>query len=183
MSDKSRAIRWIVYLVAVIAVGYAGIRFGRTMRERTAPVVGEAPPFPFHPGDPFPDVALADSTGTVVRSVDLVAGHVVLFLDPNCDGCKDMARRWEDALAAGLVEPEVVLAVSRETAEANERYRAAHALTFPIYRDVEDAFVRQHGVVSYPMEVVVGTTGAIQSLSDDSKTPIDAASIHLQLAR
>jgi peroxiredoxin len=172
-----------VFAVAVLGVGYLGVRFGRAIRERTSPPVVEAPPFPFAPGDAFPDVALADSSGTVVRSVDVAAGRVVLFLDPNCDGCTDMSVRWERALADGLVDAGRVLGVSRETSEIIGRYRAAHALSFPIYRDVEDAFIRQHGVVSYPLEVVVGASGTIRSLSDDSKTPIDEESIRLLLAQ
>jgi peroxiredoxin len=182
---SSRPLRLIAFLVATLAVGYAGIRVGRAIRERAAPRIVEAPPFPFRPGDAFPDVALADSSGAVTRSVDLVAdrgGAVVLFLDPQCEGCVDMSLRWQSALSDHLVDEGRVVGISRERWEINQRYRNAHKLTFPIYQDVEGAFLEEHGVVSYPMEVVVAASGTILSLSDDSKSPIDPEALRSLLS-
>jgi peroxiredoxin len=102
---------------------------------------------------------------------------VVLFLDPNCEGCSEMAARWDRGVSEGIVEPERIFAVTSATAAVNSQYRNSHALSFPLYQDVEDAFLQRYGVVTYPMEVVVGASGTIQSLSSDSKTPIDAESI------
>jgi peroxiredoxin len=150
------------------------------LRARNAPVIVDAPEFPWKPGDPFPAVRLADSLGVEVGSQELVSGTrgaVVLFLDPNCEGCSAMAARWEQALAGGVIEAERVFGVTSEPAERNQRYRAEHALSFPIYQDVETAFLNRHGVVTYPMEVVVGASGTIQALSTDSKTPIDGESL------
>ena len=186
MTPKSRALRWVTFLLVVLAVGYAGMRLGRALRGRAAPAIIEAPPFPFRPGDPLPDVQLADSTGTASTSLGLVAergGAVVLFLDPNCEGCLAMAQRWERALADGVVEPGRVLGVTREPAEVNARYRTEHGLSFPIYQDVESAYLQRHGVVTYPMEVVVGASGTILSLSDDSKSPIDGDAIRSLLSQ
>lgn len=174
-NHPSRPLRWLILVVVALAVGYAGVRFGRTLRERQAPPVAEAPSFPFRPGDPFPDVALADSLGAIVRSGDLIAerGAVVLFLDPECEGCTDMSIRWEHALAGGFFDPTRVIGVSRASADVIGSYRAAHRLSYPVYRDAEDAFLQTHGVTRYPLEVVVGQSGTIRSLSDDSVTPVD----------
>ena len=179
-AKMQRALQWTLLAVLTLAVGYAGLRFGRSLQGRNAPAVVEAPDFPFMPGDAFPDVRLADSLGTEVGSVELVAtkhGAVGLFLDPNCVGCSAMATRWEQALSEGVVESEHVVAITSEDAAANARYRSAHALSYPIYQDVESAFLERHGVVTYPMEVVVGASGVIQAVSGDSKTPIDGESI------
>jgi len=170
----SRSLRIIVFLLAAAAVGYAGLRFGRSIKERSNPPVAEAPPFPFLPGDRFPDVALVDSLGASVRTSDLLANHgaVVLFLDPNCEGCTEMSIRWEHALA-DLFDRSRVIGISREAHDVNRAYRAANHLTFPIYQDAEDAFLDRFGVTSFPLEVVVGQSGTIRSVSDDSVTPID----------
>ena len=181
MNDSTK--RWLqgtTLVVLAVAAGYAGLRFGGTLRARNAPAIVEAPEFPFKPGDAFPDVRLADSLGTEVGSVDLVNGKqgaVVLFLDPNCEGCSAMATRWEEGLSQGVIEPERLFAITSEPAAANAQYRASHALSYPIYQDIESAFLQRHGVVTYPMEIVVNATGTIQSLSTDSKTPIDSESV------
>jgi len=178
-TNMRRPLQWVVLVVLVAVAGYGGLRFGSSLRANHEVMV-DAPGLPFHPGEEFPDVRLADSLGTDVGSADLVEsrhGAVVLFLDPNCEGCVDMATRWEQGLLDGVVEPERVIAITTGTAEINSRYRADHMLSYPIYQDVESAFIQRYGVVTYPMEMVVGPTGTIQSLSTDSKTPIDGETI------
>jgi peroxiredoxin len=179
-AKMQRPLQWTLLAVLTLAVGYAGLRFGRSLQGRNAPAVVEAPDFPFMPGDVFPDVRLADSLGAEVGSVELVAskrGAVVLFLDPNCEGCSAMATRWEQAVSEGVIAPERVFGITSEAAAMNAQYRTAHSLSYPIYQDVESAFLERHGVVTYPMEVVVGPSGTIQALSTDSKTPIDGESV------
>ena len=173
-------LQWATFGVVALVVGVAGIRAGAWLRARNAPPVVEAPDFPFMPGDALPDVLLADSLGTEIGSIALVAGQhgaIVLFLDPNCDGCSAMAEKWENALSEGVVQPERIFGVTSETPAANTRYRAEHALTYPIYQDVESAYLLQHGVVSYPMEVVVDASGMIQAVSSDSRAPVDGESV------
>lgn len=174
-----RALQWTVLVILAIGAGYAGLRFGSGLRARNAPVI-EAPAFAFKPGDPFPDVRLADSLGTEVGSVALVTerrGAVVLFLDPNCEGCSDMAARWQRGVSDGVIEIERVIGITSEPAAVNAKYRADYGLDFPIYEDIATAFIQQHGVVTYPMEIVVGPSGTINAVSDDSKSPIDGESI------
>jgi len=180
---KSRAFRWALLLIVALVVGYAGVRFGRSLRSPAT--TAEEIPFPFRPGDRFPSVALADSLGTLTTSDALVASHgaVVLFLDPTCEGCTDMSIRWEHTMADGFFDPSRVFGISRATDDANRAYRAANHLSFPIYRDTEDVFFQQHGVVSYPLEIVVGQSGMIQSLSDDSMSPVDADEIRRLMAQ
>jgi peroxiredoxin len=181
MNERSkRMLQWTTLLVLAVVAGYAGLRFGSTMRARNAPEIVEAPEFPFKPGDALPDVRLADSLGTEVGSVELVSGRhgaVVLFLDLNCDGCSAMATRWEEGLSRGVVQPERLFAITSAPAATNAEYRASHALSYPIYQDIESAFLQRHGVVTYPMEMVVNASGTIQSLSTDSMTPIDGESV------
>ena len=181
MTGKTRQmLQWTVLVVLAVVAGYAGLRFGSSLRAGRHEQIVDAPDFPWKPGDPFPDVRLADSLGVETGSATLVSerhGAVVLFLDPNCDGCTAMAERWEQGLAAGVIEPERLFAITDAPAAENSNYRAAHGLSYPIYQDVETAFLNRHGVVTYPMEVVVGASGSIQALGNDSKTPIDGEAI------
>lgn len=179
-SNTQRALRWTVFVVLVLVAGYGGLRFGGALRGRQAAPVVPAPEFPFKPGDAFPNVQLADSLGATVGSADLVMGRhgaVVLFLDPTCDGCTAMATRWERGVTEGVIEGDRVIAITTGTPAVNSRYRASHALTFPVYQDVEAAFLKRHGVVTYPMEMVVGASGTVRALSTDSKSPIDGETI------
>jgi len=181
MNAKTRRLlQWTALVAVALMAGYAGLRVGGSLRGQNDAAIVEAPEFPFKSGDAFPDVRLADSLGTETGSVELVRGRhgaVVLFLDPNCEGCSAMAVRWERGVAEGMIEPERVFGITSAGPALNSKYRVAHALSFPIYQDVEDAFLQRHGVVTYPMEVVVGASGTIQSLSTDSKTPIDGESV------
>lgn len=171
---RSRILIGLALVVAVIA----GVYVGRTLRARTHSVV-EPPPFPFKTGEPMPDVALLDSLGAVVQTSALLKpdGAVVLFLDPDCDGCTAMSTRWERALADGSVGVVNVFGISRAPASTTQPYRVAHHLSYPIYQDAHDTFLSQYGLASYPLEVVVGRSGRIRYVSDNSVTPIDATAI------
>lgn len=177
--------RSIAFVVIVLGVAYAGLRVGSSLRSRATVSQTPPPAFPFKPGDVFPDVPLTDSLGTHVGSAALVRGKgaVVLFLDPNCHGCLAMAERWEGAVDNGAVEPERVIAVTRDPAAVNNHYRAEHGLSYPLYTDSASVFLKQHGVAEYPMEMVVGVSGTIRSISTDSKTPIDAESVRAMIAQ
>jgi len=172
----SKPVQWTLFAVALLAVGYAGIRAGIALRGRTTPVTAAGPRLPFQPGDSLPDVQLADSSGAAVHSRDLIVGSgtIVLFLDPTCKGCLAMSQRWEQAIKDGVVTADRVIGISRDGAEANQRFRTQHGLQFPIYQDVKSAYLQQHAVTTYPLEIVVGTSGIIQSISEDSKGEMDA---------
>jgi peroxiredoxin len=172
-------------MVIVLVVAYAGLRVGSSLRSRAPATQTVASTLPFKPGDVFPDVTLTDSLGAHIGTVELVRGKgaVVLFLDPNCHGCLAMAERWERAVADGVVEPERVIAVTRDPAPINNHYREEHGFSYPLFTDSASVFLTQHGVTDYPMEMVVGASGTIRSLSTDSKTPIDAESIRAMIAQ
>lgn len=182
-----RPIVMISFVISAIAVAYAGVRVGRMLRPHTnaQETITAAPEYPFAVGDVFPDVALTDSTETVVSSRTALGdrGAVVLFIDPDCESCELMCRRWEGAIQQGWIEVERVVAVCRvPRREIVSDFRAKHALTFAIYRDVEGVFLREHGVARYPLEVVVGTSGTVRSTSYDSETPIDLPTVALHMA-
>ncbi len=178
-TNAQRMLRRGAFVATVLAVAYAGVRVGSMLRERNQPIT-EAPAFPFQPGQALPDVQLADSTGATIGSVALVTerhGAVILFLDPNCHSCSAMATRWQRAVDQGAIEPERVVAVTMATAAMNSSYRATHALSYPLYQDVESAFLQKHGVVTYPMEMEVGASGKIQAMSTDSVNDVDGEKI------
>jgi len=180
-----KALRWTLLVVALLAVGYAGLRAGSALRGRTTPVTTEGPRYPFQPGDSLPDVQLADSSGAAVHSRDLLAGPgtVVLFIDPKCDACLDMSEHWEQAIKDGVVTPDRVVAISRDGVDINQRFRADHGLQFPVYQDTQSAYLQQHGVTTYPLEVIVGVSGTIQSINENSKAEIDAERVRSLMNR
>jgi peroxiredoxin len=178
-TGTQRALRWTIFAVLALVALYAGMRTGSGLRAKNEKVV-EAPEFPFKPGDALPDVMLTDSTDARMGSVALVAerkGAVMLFLDPNCEGCSAMAAKWQHAVDQGAIEPERVIAITTATREQNSSYRAKHLLGYPVYRDVESAFIQRYGVVTYPMEMEVNASGIIQALSTDSKSVVDGESV------
>lgn len=181
----SKFARWAILIVVLLVAAYAGLRTGTALRHHAEPVVTEGPRYPFQLGDSLPDVQLADSAEATVHSETLLSGPgtIVLFLDPNCDGCLDMSRRWQQAIVDGVVPADRIIGISRADRDANEHYRAEHGLRFPIYQDVESAFLRQHGVTTYPLEVVVGTSGKVEWVSDNSRAEIDADKIRSLMVR
>jgi peroxiredoxin len=181
----SKTMRYVLLVISILAAGYAGLRAGAMLRNRTTPVTTAAPRYPFAAGDSLPDVQLADSSGAAVHSRDLTNGPgvVVLFLDPTCDGCIAMAERWEQAIKDDVVTPDRVVGISRGDVEQTNRFRAERGLQFPVYADPASAFLKQHGVTTYPLEVVVGVSGKIQSISENSKADIDADQIRAMLNR
>lgn len=180
-----RLTRWLVLVLAVIVAGYLGLRAGQGLRTRVKPVATPAPEFPFQVGDSLPDVSLVDAGGTTVQSDSLLAGPgtVVIFLDPNCEGCLAMLQLWQQAVTDGEIPAERIVGISRESPEANERYCQEHGLQFPVYQDVESAYLKQHGVTTYPLAVIIGTSRRIESLSDNSKADIDGAAVRALMAR
>ena len=183
----SRVFRLAGFVVLALAVGFLGLRAGRWMRERRAPAPAAADAkvseFPFEVGAPFPDVAVMDSTGATRQTRDLVTGSgaVVLFIDLECEACQNMCHRWEDAVEQGWIDADRIVAIAREAPAMVEQYRKSNALRFPIYRDPELVFSHTHGVVRFPLELIVGVSGTIRSESYDSVSPIDEAALHQKL--
>lgn len=179
-----RVLKFAALLVAVFAVGIAGVWVGTLIRERSASnrvheVSAKLPTSLLSPGDAFPNVELSGAAGGRLNTVDAFQerGGIVLFVDLECPPCTDMCLRWQQAVHDGIVDLDQVVGVTYHPIEVSERYRAEHGLEFAIYRDDEGVFRRVFEVTRFPLEVVVGASGQVQSTSYDSVSPVDAARV------
>ncbi len=166
----------------MFAVGIAGVLAGAMLRNHFASskstmVTARVPRSLLKQGMTFPDAAVADTDGRLRRTAELIedSGSVVLFLDLECPPCVNMALRWQDALDNALVEEGKVWAISYHTSEVIRNFMEENDLRFPIYTDSSQTFLKEYEVNRFPLEVVVGTSGRIRSLSYDSESPIDFA--------
>jgi len=183
--NSTRILRGIGFVILALGVGFAGVYVGGAIRSRRAPapVVANAPEYPFEVGAPFPDVAVIDSSGASWQTMDLIAGRgaVVLFVDLECESCAIMCQRWEDAIQQGSIAVDRVVGIAHEEQGAVNDFRADKQLTFAFYRDAGRVFLHEHGVARYPLEVVVGLSGTVRFRSYDSVSPIDASAVVQQM--
>lgn len=170
------------YAVLMFIVGIAGVLAGTLLRDhfaspKSAMVSTRVPRSLLKQGMIFPDAPVVTTDGRMRRTVELIdhSGSVVLFLDLECSPCIKMALRWQDALDNALVEDGKVWAISYHSSEVIQNFMVENDLRFPIYTDSSQTFLKKFEVTRFPLEVVVGASGRIRSLSYDSETPIDFA--------
>lgn len=185
-----KIVRSLIWLVLVFAVGVGGVMVGTKLRERNTPdPVDMMPPelaLPNLPyAEPFPDVALTDSTGHTVTTHELLGGQgaVVLFIDLECSPCTDVVRRWQDAIDHGDVPRDQVWGVCIFPGPMIADYRAEHGVTFAVYSDSAQTFRRDFGIEHFPLQVVVGGSGLVRFRSYDSVSNLDFAELERNLSR
>jgi peroxiredoxin len=159
---------WLL-LVVVAAAGLAG---GLWFRSARTPPPSDALDSPFAEGDVFPDVVVIDDAGQPRSTHEILGsrGGVVLFLDPDCPPCRDMSLLWQSRVADGEIGADRVLGVAPAEIEAVRAYRDALALSFSIYSDADRAFAREHGVVAFPLRVVVDSSLHVRGQSANPAT-------------
>lgn len=124
-------------------------------------------------GDSAPDFTLADDAGARVSLSGLLAsGPVVLYFypadfTPVCTAEACMFRDWTTELAAAGVR---VIGISPQGTESKKKFKAKHALSFPLLADPEKVAIRAYGAgflfgmftrrVTYLVEPVGGEAGA-----------------------
>lgn len=178
------------WLVLVFAVGVGGVVVGAKVRDRMrpAPQAFTLPPeiagvkMPL--GDPWPEVPLISVEGDTINSLDLVeGGGVVLFLDPHCEPCGALVRRWQEAVNDGAIPLERVSGITYAPPEMIVEYRSDYELTLPIYWDAEQIFRQDYDVRHFPLAVVVGESGFVRWKNYDSVSALNMDEIERQLAR
>ena len=185
----SRAVKVIGYTVALFAVGIAGVFVGHLLRgglpaARDREVTMRVPTSLLNVGRAFPDVPVLTWNGTAIQTGEMIGatGCVVLFLDLECPPCEEMVARWERALDDGIVSNGELWGVAYQPRHVVETYVAEHLIRFPVVVDSLQTFLRTYEVDRFPLEVVVGASGAIRSTSYDSARPIDVAELRRLMA-
>lgn len=172
-----------IIAIAVVVAGTAGILVGRWLSERRVVEVTHAPVAAWNPGDEFPSFLLTSEWGDSLSTGTLLAhGGVVLFLDLECPPCSDMARKWDRAVSDGVVPVEQVVAITSQPADAMARFREDTGLQIALYRDPGPSFLLNGWITSFPVEVIVGSDGAVVAINYDAAAPVDEAALQAALA-
>jgi peroxiredoxin/dienelactone hydrolase len=90
-------------------------------------------------GEPAPDFAIADETGTVRELRDYRGRHVLLWFYPRADtpGCTAQGCGLRDRFAEFMERRTIVLGVSVDDQAANAAFAQKHRFPFPLLCDVD----------------------------------------------
>lgn len=98
-------------------------------------------------GDQAPGFALTSDAGEPVRLEDFAGQRVVLYFYPKdqTPGCTAEACDFRDRTAALRAKGAVVLGVSKDSLGSHQKFKAKHALSFPLLSDPDAAVARAYG--------------------------------------
>ncbi|HEX4036876.1 MAG TPA: thioredoxin-dependent thiol peroxidase [Acidobacteriaceae bacterium] len=99
--------------------------------------------------DPVADFALQDDSGKTVHLKDFAGKPVVLFFYPKADtpGCTIEACGFRDQFKKIQAAGAVVLGISRDTPQAQKKFREKYDLPYPLLADVDETVSNQFGVL------------------------------------
>jgi peroxiredoxin Q/BCP len=104
---------------------------------------------PLEVGDVMPDFALPDADGNLVSRGGLLGrGPVVVFFYPRDEtiGCTVEACAFRDAFDELSDAGVTVVGISADNGESHRRFRARHALPYPLLTDRDGVVARRFGV-------------------------------------
>ena len=122
------------------------------------------------PGDPAPDFALPDQTGTVRSLQDLLAdGPVVLFWYPAAmtTGCTKEACHFRDIAAEFEAAGAQRVGISADAVDKQREFDEKHSLGYPLLSDEDKSVAKAYGVkrmgplMNKRMTFVIGTDGKL----------------------
>ncbi len=104
---------------------------------------------PLPPGTPAPDFELPSHTGEKVRLSSLRGRIVILYFYPRAmtPGCTRETVRFNELRGEFQELGAVVLGVSTDPVERNERFAEKHGVGFPLLSDPEGRVARLYGVL------------------------------------
>ena len=99
-------------------------------------------------GDRLPDFSLPTDGGGNLTSASLSGKKVVLYFYPKDDtsGCTREAQAFRDMAEAFAATGTVVVGVSRDSVASHDKFKAKHALTFPLASDEDGHLCAALGV-------------------------------------
>ncbi|HKO13692.1 MAG TPA: peroxiredoxin, partial [Acidobacteriaceae bacterium] len=95
------------------------------------------------------DFALLDDSGHTVGLKDFAGKPVVLFFYPKADtpGCTIEACGFRDQFKKIQATGAVVLGISRDTPQAQKKFREKYGLPYPLLADVDETVCNLFGVL------------------------------------
>lgn len=186
-ASGSSPVRFVLMLFAVFVVGLGGVFAGLAVRGRVASkpqVILREPTSLLRTGTELPGVDLMLADGSLVASREFIGdgGCVVLFLDLECPPCYDMVAKWEAARVVNGLEDIRVVGITNYPVDAIEAYRAENGITFPVAVDPDQVYRHEYDVNRFPLEVVIGKSGRIRSLSYFTDARVDVEGLTAMLA-
>lgn len=165
------------FLALVFVAAFAGVWAGTAFRDARAPAAPPGPETDLLPGAAFPAETVIDAAGQPHDLARLAAdGAVVMFLAADCGACGMTLERWQPEIEGGALAGVRVIGVTYDPPERLADYPAKGA-RFPVYRDAERVFGREHGVTSVPTVVVVAPGGEIRDRWVGHRDDVDFARI------
>jgi thioredoxin-dependent peroxiredoxin len=99
-------------------------------------------------GDHLPDFSLPTDGGGTLTTADLGGKKVVLYFYPKDDtsGCTKEAQAFRDMADAFAATGALVVGVSRDSVASHDKFKAKHALAFPLISDQDGHLCTALGV-------------------------------------
>ncbi len=158
---------WVLIVVAIGGAAYwlfAGDKLQNYYEESedqdTSPMREEK--YKLLVGKRFPSVELVTTDGKESGTFELLkSGGVVLFLEPGCNLCEAMIDKWNGLIEKRTVGADEVVGITFMRPAEAEAYRSGRRMDFSLYCDTMGIFLNNHDVTEFPLQVVVGKSGAI----------------------
>lgn len=102
-----------------------------------------------HVGDVAPNFSSVDQDGQPVSLASLAGKVVVLYFYPKDDtpGCTKEACAFRDMQSVFADAGAVIYGVSRDSADAHQKFRAKYTLNFPLLVDEDSQICEAYGVL------------------------------------
>ena len=100
-------------------------------------------------GDAMPVVELADDSGKHLSTKDLLGKPLVLFFYPKADtpGCTSECKQFRDLYEKVHAAGAEIVGVSRDTVEAQRKFKEKYELPFRLLADTESKLCDAFGVI------------------------------------
>ena len=100
-------------------------------------------------GAKLPTVTLADDSGKMVSTKDLLGSWTVLYFYPKDDtpGCTSETQQFRDLYAAFKKKGADVIGVSRDSVASHEKFKAKYDVPFRLLADVDSELCDAFGVI------------------------------------
>ncbi len=100
-------------------------------------------------GATMPAVTLADDTGKMVNTKDLLGRVLVLYFYPKDDtpGCTSEAGQFSDAIAAFRKKGAEIVGVSRDSVASHQKFKQKYGIPYRLLADTEQKLCDAFGVI------------------------------------
>ncbi len=100
-------------------------------------------------GATLPSITLADDTGTVFSTNDLIGSPFVLYFYPKDDtpGCTNQATQFRDLFESFEAKGAHIIGVSRDSVASHQKFKIKHDIPFRLLADTQSELCDAFGVI------------------------------------